>query len=172
MENKYPVVGVDIAKNFCFYSILSPLGKIYLKPFKELNDKGGLFSVITKLEKVEKVFGEKPVIVMESTGHYSLRLIHFFIRNDYKVFLINPLQSHSIKNSTIRKVKTDKVDCEELARLFFLKDLREYNLPDTYFSNLKVLSRMHFHLSEQRILIMNQLEAAVDQVLPGFTGVF
>lgn len=172
MDNTYPVIGIDVAKDFCFYCAVSPTGKTFLKPFKALNTKEGLDFVLKEIKKVEKAFNQKPAIVLESTGHYSHRLVHFFSKNEFKVFLVNPLQSHSIKNSSIRKVKTDKVDAQDLAKLFFLKDLREYELSHENLENLKILSRTAAQLSEQRVMIINQLVAAIDQVLPGFTKIF
>jgi len=172
MNNVYPVVGVDVAKDFCYYCVLSPDGKKYLEPFKAFNTKKGLDFVLEELKKVEKAFKKRPIIVLESTGHYSPRLVHFFSKNEFEVFLVNPLQSHYIKNSSIRKVKNDKVDAEELARLYFICDLRQYRSSNNSIENLKVLSRALFHLSEQRVSMANQLTAAVDQVLPGFTRVF
>jgi transposase len=167
-----PVIGVDVAKDFCFYAALSPSGKRYLKSFKAFNSKAGLEFVLEQIKKVEDAFDSKPVIVLESTGHYSQRTVHFFIRNDCKVFLVNPLISHSIKTSTIRKVKTDKVDAEELAKLFFLQELRETKIPNEYFINLKALSRANFHLLEQKVSMLNQLVAAVEQVMPLFPKIF
>lgn len=172
MNNVYPVVGVDVAKEFCFYCILSPDGKIFSEPFKAFNTKAGLDFVLNELEKVEKAFNKKPVIVLESTGHYSPRLVHFFCKNGFEVFLVNPLQSHSIKNSYIRKVKNDKVDAEELAKLYFVCDLRRYYPSKSSIENLKILSRAFSNLSEQRVSMVNQLTSAVDQVFPSFTKVF
>lgn len=172
MNNFYPVVGVDVAKEFCFYCVLSPDGKKYLEPFKAFNTKKGLDFVLNKLEKVEKAFNRKPAIVLESTGHYSPRIVHFFCKNGFEVFLVNPLQSHSIKNSYIRKVKNDKVDAEELAKLYFVCDLRKYHPSKNSIENLKIFSRAFSNLSEQRVTIVNQLISAVDQVFPGFTEVF
>ncbi|WP_129600619.1 IS110 family transposase [Anaerophilus nitritogenes] len=172
MENIHPVIGVDVAKEFCFYSVLSPTGKTYLKPFKALNNNKGLLFVLKEIKKAEKAFSSTPIIVLESTGHYSNRLVHFFPKNGLKVFLINPLLSHSIKNSTIRKVKTDKVDAEELAKLYFFQDLREFKLSNESLENLKILSRTYFHISEQRVCIINQLVASIEQVMPSFTKIF
>jgi transposase len=90
----------------------------------------------------------------------------------FKVFLVNPLISHSIKSSLIRKVKTDKVDAEELARLFFLRPLREFARQEEDCSNLKALSRAAVLLSEQRVTMVNQLTAAVEQVMPTYCKVF
>ncbi|AOT69391.1 IS110 family RNA-guided transposase [Geosporobacter ferrireducens] len=172
MKGEFPVIGADVAKDFCYYAALSPTGETYLKPFKALNTGEGLASVINQIEKVEKAFNRKPVIVLESTGHYSNRLVHFFTRHNLKVYLINPLLSHSIKNSTVRKVKTDKVDAEELAKMYFFMNLKEHQMQDEYLENLKILTRTHYHLSEQRVSVMNQLKAAIEQVMPGFTKVF
>jgi transposase len=172
MIQQYPVVGIDVAKSFCFYAVLSPNGEVFMKTFKALNDKDGFDFVLKQLKKVENAFNSKPAIVLESTGHYSQRIVHFFCNRGFKVFLVNPLVSHSIKSSLIRKVKTDKVDAEELARLFFLRPLREFARQDEYHFNLKALSRAAVLLSEQRVTMINQLTAAVEQVMPTYSKVF
>ncbi len=172
MYNLCPVVGIDVAKEFSYYAILSPQGEPFTKTFKGFNDKEGLDFVLRKLKKVENAFHSKPAIVLESTGHYSQRIVHFFYNRGFKVFLINPLISHSIKSSLIRKVKTDKVDAEELARLYFIKPLKEVKLHNDYFLNLKILSRTAVLLAEQRVNMMNQFTAAVEQVMPTYPKIF
>lgn len=172
MKTDTPVIGIDVAKDFSYYAVLSPEGKVVLKPFKALNTREGLNSVLSEIKKVEKHFGSRPPIVLESTGHYSNRIVHFFVENDLRVYLINPLLSHSIKNSTVRKVKTDKLDAEELARMFFYMDLTEYQKQDKSFENLKALTRTYHQFSQQKVSVVNQLTAVIEQVMPGFTEVF
>ena len=172
MIQQYPVVGIDVAKSFCFYATLSPSGEQFMKTFKAFNDKEGFDFVIRQLKKVENAFNSKPAIVLESTGHYSQRIVHFFCNRGFKVFLVNPLVSHSIKSSLIRKVKTDKVDAEELAKLFFLRPLQEFVKREDYWFNLKTLSRASVLLSEQRVTMVNQLTATVEQVMPTYSKVF
>lgn len=172
MVQQFPIVGIDVAKSFCFYAVLSPAGDVFMKTFKAFNDKEGFDFVIRQLKKVEDAFNSKPAIVLESTGHYSQRIVHFFCNRGFKVFLVNPLISHSIKSSLIRKVKTDKVDAEELARLFFMRPLREFVRQDEQYFNLKALSRAAVLLSEQRVAMVNQLIAAVEQVMPTYSKVF
>lgn len=172
MNNICPVVGIDVAKESCYFAVLSPDSKVYIKPTKIINNVSGWEDMISAFKKVEEVFKCRPIILLESTGHYSENFLHFFIRNDFKVFLINPLQSHCIRNSGIRKAKTDKIDCMDIAKLYFLVDLREYNFSDERVLNLKVLTRTQYHLSEQKTMIVNKLTAALDQALPGFTKVF
>ena len=172
MIQRFPIVGIDVAKSFCLYAVLSPTGDVFMKTFKAFTDKEGLDFALRQLKKVENAFNSKPAIVLESTGHYSQRIVHFFCNRGFKVFLVNPLVSHSIKSSLIRKVKTDKVDAEELARLFFLRPLREFARQDEQYFNLKALSRAALLLSEQRVTMVNQLTAAVEQVMPTYSRVF
>ncbi len=172
MDTKCAVCGIDVGKDFSYFCVLAPNGQVHLKPFKVSNDAKDLTITIKKLKKAEEALGTKPAIVLESTGHYSSRLVYFFIRNNFKVFLINPLQSHSIKNISIRKVKTDKVDCEEIARLFFILNLREFEMQNDDVANLKILTRSHYHLAQQRVQVVNQLRSELAQVWPGVTKIF
>lgn len=172
MKRSCPIVGIDVGKEFSYYCVFSPDGEIHLKPFRADNNNTGLSMVVQKIKKVAETFGTNPAIVLESTGHYSLRLVHLFIREDFKVYLINPLQSNSNKGSSIRKVKTDKLDCMKLAALFFQLDLKEFNMGDYNLANLKILTRAYHHLAQQRTKNINQLVANVDQVWPGFTKIF
>ncbi|HML34232.1 IS110 family transposase [Sporomusa sphaeroides] len=142
-----PVIGIDVAKEFCFYAAVSPLGNPFLKPFKALNTKQGLLFALEQIKKVEDTFGSKPLISLESTGHYSARIVHFFLKQGFEVFLINPLISHSIKNSAVRKVKTDAVDALDLAKLLFFQEFRPAVMPTEALTNLKLLARTRFQLA-------------------------
>jgi transposase len=168
MLSNRPAVGIDVAKNFCFYAAVSPTCTAFLKPFKALNTKQGLLFALEQIKKVEEAFSSQPVIVLESTGHYSQRIVHFFLKQGFEVYHINPLISHSIKNSAVRKVKTDQVDALELAKLPFLHNLRSNTMPKEQITNLKVLARTRCHLIEQRATSINQLQTAIEQVAPLF----
>ena len=172
MKVDCPVVGIDVGKNSSYFCVLTPGGMFYQKPTKIANDAKGLTELVTCLRKAEETLVTKPAVLLESTGHYSERLVCLLIRNNFRVFLINPLQSHSIKNVSIRKVKTDKLDCEEIARLFFILDLREYKMTDDDMANLKILTRAHHHLGKTRVQTINQLTSKIDQAWPGFTKIF
>jgi len=172
METKCPVIGIDVAKEFSYYCILGPDGKVYRDSFRAENDLKGLTTVLSEAKKAEKEFGLKPVVILESTGHYSNPLVHFFAKKELTILLVNPLQSHSIKNSQIRKLKNDKVDAKELAELYFLKEFRPFRLSDAALENLKVLTRAFASISEQRVTLISQLTASVEQVMPRYTGLF
>lgn len=85
------VVGIDVGKDSSYFCVLTPGGLLHRKPTKITNDAKGLTKLVTCLRKTEETLGTKPAILLESTGHYSERLVCFFIRNNFRVFLINPL---------------------------------------------------------------------------------
>lgn len=168
MNRNRPVVGIDVAKESSYYCILAPTGEVFLKPFKAQNDLQGLNYVLDRLKKTEEAFGIKPAVVLESTGHYSLRLVHTFTSHMYEVFLVNPIQSHSIKTAAIRKVKTDKIDCEDLARLYMLKELTPAHIPSSDLADLKVLCRTLHELIKQKARTVSKLAASLEPIWPGF----
>lgn len=171
MEKDYPVVGIDVARESSYYAIRRPDGTLYGNTFQAKNDGKGLSFVLNKLKKVEETLG-KPRLVIESTGYFSARLVHFFTKNGFKLFLVNPLQSHSIKASNIRKAKTDKLDCKELSQLPFILDLREYKPKDENVANLQILCRTLNRVSKRRVQVINGLMADLEQAWPAFYRVF
>jgi len=168
MNRDRPIVGIDVAKESSYYCILTSTGEVFLKPFEAKNDLQGLNYVLERLQKTEETFGIKPAIVLESTGHYSSRLVHTFTSHMYEVFLVNPIQSHCIKTAAIRKVKTDKVDCEDLARLYMLKDLTPVHIPSSDLADLKVLCRTLHELIKQKARTVSKLAASLEPIWPGF----
>lgn len=171
MITNRPVIGIDVAKNFCYYAAVSPTCTTFLKPFKALNTKQGLLFVLGQIRKVEEAFSSKPVIALESTGHYSQRIVHFFLKQEFEVYHINPLISHSIKNSVVRKVKTDQVDALELARLLFIHTFHPTTIPKEQLANLKVLTRTRGQVVQQRVESLNKLQSGIEQIAPLFPDV-
>ncbi|WP_083599569.1 IS110 family transposase [Caloranaerobacter azorensis] len=66
---------------------------------------------------------------MESTGHYSSILFHFFHNSNFEVCIVNPIQTNSIKNIKVRKVKNDKVDAYRIAILYKLGEIKPTKPP-------------------------------------------
>lgn len=170
-NNGSPYVGIDVASSFSYYGFVTPDGQDYCEPIKANNDAKGLAFILKKLKKVEKTLG-KPILVIESTGHYSSRLVYFFTKNEFSIILVNPLQSHAIKACAIRKVKTDKMDCRELARLPLMTDLKHFEPQDEATANLRVLTRTLTKVTEHRVDILNELCAVLEQIWPDYPNVF
>lgn len=101
-----PVAGIDVSKRFSDMCILSPDNKIFAQE-KIYHDETSINRSNALLQKAERLFFSKPVIVMESTSHYHLILFQFFSEHGYDVIVVNPLQSNSMKDFSIRKRKTE-----------------------------------------------------------------
>ena len=112
-----PVAGIDVSKQFSDMCILSPDNKIFAQE-KIYHDETSINRANALLQKAERLFFSKPVIVMESTSHYHLILFQFFSEHGYDVIVVNPLQSNSMKDFSIRKRKTDRVDAFKLAMMY------------------------------------------------------
>lgn len=156
-------VGIDIAKLNHFASALSSDGEILLQPFKFTNDYDGFQKLVSKLVSFEK---DSLIIGLESTAHYGNNLVEFLVSNKYKVCVINPIQTATMRKNNIRKTKTDKVDTYIIAKTLMMNPHRLYSSYDIDLMHLKNLGRFRQKLIKQRTRTKIQLTSYVDQAFP------
>lgn len=166
-----PVAGIDVSKRFSDMCILSPDNKIFAQE-KIYHDETSINRAHTLLQKAEQIFFSKSVIVMESTSHYHLILFQFFSEHGYDVIVVNPLQSSSMKDFSIRKRKTDRVDAFKLAMMYRTKTLRPSQVPQTALRALRQLCRERVEFLNDVLSYKNRLTAFLDQAFPGYDKVF
>ena len=167
-----PVAGIDVGKNFSEMCILSPNNEIYhrIKIYHDSIDS--IQKAIGLLQKAEKDFAIRPVVVLESTGHYHKILFHYLSDSGFEVSIINPIQSDSIKNIGIRKVKNDKFDAHKIALLYRFSFIKTTVVPDDVIDCLKSLCRQYYKLGDELTTYKNRLIGIIDQVMLNFTDVF
>lgn len=170
--NYPPVAGIDVGKNFSEMCILSPSNEIChrIKIYHDSSDS--IKKAVELLQKAEKDFAIRPVVVLESTGHYHKILFHYLSDSGFEVSIINPIQSDSIKNIGIRKVKNDKVDAHRIALLYRFSFIKTTVVPDEDIDCLRSLCRQYYKLSDELTTYKNRLVGIVDQVMLNFTDVF
>ena len=157
-------VGVDIAKTNHYASIVNhSTGEIIENPFLVTNNKQGFDLLYSKIKDLDK---ENVLIGLESTAHYGNNFIFYFHEKQFKLGLINPIQTSTLRKTRIRKVKNDKVDslliCEALS-------LGYYNLLSNYdieLLEIKSLYRFRKDLKDKVSSAKIQLDSFVDQVFP------
>ena len=121
MSTIRPVAGLDVSKASSEFCLLAPDNTV-LATLHILNDSpDDIDKAVSLLRKSEKDFGCSPIVVMESTGHYHKTLFHALAQREIDVVIVNPLQSDSIKNLDVRKVKNDRWDAKRLALLYRIK---------------------------------------------------
>ena len=163
-------VGIDIAKTNHYASIVDySTGEVIENPFLVTNNKQGFDLLYSKIKDFDK---EKVLIGLESTAHYGNNLIFYFHKKQFKLGIINPIQTATLRKTRIRKVKNDKVDsmliCEALS-------LEYYNLLSDYdieLLEIKSLCRFRKELKDKASDAKIQLKTYVDQLFPELNGFF
>ena len=162
-------VGIDIAKNTHWASVMNSDGEILLEPFSFQNNNEGFQKFISKLSSFDK---QKMLIGLESTAHYGENIISYLFNLDYKIGIINPIQTSNLRKSNIRKTKNDKVDTFIIIKSLTLNN---YNLVTTRDINnikLKGLSRSRHNLIVMRSRSKIQLASFIDQLFPELNKFF
>ena len=93
----------------------------------------------------------------------------FFIANDFKVCVLNPIKTSSFRKNNVCKTNTDKVDLLIIAKtLTEQNSLRFTTLENLDHIELKELGRSRQKTLKQRTRLKIQLTSYVDQVFPKF----
>ena len=157
-------VGIDIAKLNHFAAAISSEGEILIEPFKFTNDYDGFYLLLSKLAPLDL---HSIIIGLESTAHYGDNLVRFLINKDFKVCVLNPLSTSSMRKNNVRKTKTDKVDTFVIAKTLMMQDsLIFFTLKDLDYIELKELGRFRQKTVKQRTRLKIQLTSYIDQVFP------
>lgn len=161
-------LAIDVAKSKSMVTLISSCGEFLIEPYEinhSINDFTNLLNRINKL-KLENIS-----VIMESTGVYHRPIERFFLENNFKVFVINPIYGKMHKRN-IRKTKTDKEDCLNLANLFFTNTFKEYVRPNQLYLDLNALSRQYFALDELCVNLKNRYKNLVYLCFPEYELVF
>lgn len=156
-------VGIDIAKLHHFASVISSDCEVLIEPFEFTNDYDGFQKLISVLNYFEK---DSLIIGLESTAHYGDNLVSYLYSNNFKVCVINPIQTASLRKNNIRKTKTDKVDTYLIAKELMLNPHRFVSEYDIQIMKLKFLCRFRQKLLKARTRVKIQLTSYVDQLFP------
>ena len=94
-------LAIDVAKGKSMITLVSSCGEVLIDPYEvnhSINDFTNLLNRINnyKLDNIS--------IIMESTGIYHRPIERFFLENNFKVFVINPIYGKMHKRN-LRKTK-------------------------------------------------------------------
>ena len=156
-------VGIDIAKQTHYASIMNSDGEILVEPFPFSNDHAGF----QKLLKQLSAFSQDEILIgMESTAHYAENLTSFLFNKGFDICIINPIQTSALWKSNIRKTKTDSVDTYLIIKAMSLNHYRLFTEHDYDSLQLKNLCRFRQKLMKARTKVKIQLVTYVDLLFP------
>ncbi len=108
-------VGINIAKHKHYYTIIDEQGSVIVPPKTIQNSQEGfndLLATLTSLDSSQRI-----KIGLEAAGHYGSNLKAFLVRNGFNYVELNPLKvSRFHQQFSLRRTKTDKVDCLIIAQ--------------------------------------------------------
>jgi transposase len=156
-------VGIDIAKQKHFAAAMTAEGEVLIPPFGFSNDAVGFKLFLSKIKSFQKA---DILIGLESTAHYAENLICYLFELCYRIVVINPIQTSTLRKANIRKTKTDKVDCLLIIKSMIVNKPRLYSKADINSLHLKNLCRFREKIKKAKAKLKIQLVTYVDIIFP------
>lgn len=164
-------IGFDIAKENHYASVANSNGEVLIEAFLVKNSLNGFNFFMDKL-KEHNISISDCLVGMESTGHYGENLINFLHNNGFKIGIINPIQTDALRNSNIRKTKTDKIDTYLIIQSLMLKHYTPFVEKDIKILQLRSLCRHRDDVVKYRTKLKVRLVAFIDQLFPELNLIF
>jgi transposase len=167
-----PVIGLDISKEESHGQAFLERGNPFRGTFHFRHSRDGLANLHQVLKDVESVSKQRPLLILEATGHYQSPVVQFLEELHYIYIVINPLISNRLRKSQLRKVKTDAADAYLLGELYYKEEFEPFKKRGVQLLNLRYLTRQYESLSKMCVQTKLQFQAVLDQVFPAYKGVF
>jgi transposase len=150
---------------------VTPRGAVVasLKSFE--NNRAGV-DLLERQVLVPATGKSKPRIAMEATGQYWNALHDELQRRGYPCVVLNPIQTSNRSKNNIRKIKTDPIDSERIARTILAGDAQATLVPDEAIYELRLLVRHRWRLIRVHGDILRYGIGLLDRVFPECDGVF
>ena len=164
-------VGVDISKYKHDCCIISAANQKVVSKVIIKNNKAGFNELLTIIHSLPNPADIR--IGFESTAHYALNL-ELFLENSLLTFMeVNPvLISEYKKSKTLRRTKTDSVDCESIARWLMTVEYKPHSKGFYHAYSLKSLTRLRDKLIRQRSFYLVKITNVLDHTFPEFKPFF
>lgn len=164
-------VEIDISKYKHDCCIISAASRQIVSKFTFTNDKQGFQHLLTAFNSLSNP--EDIKIGFESTAHYALNL-ELFLENAHHSFMeVNPVLIKEYKKSTtLRRTKTDSVDCESIARWLITVEYKPHSKGFYHAYSLKSLTRLRDKLIRQRSFYLVKITNVLDHTFPEFKPFF
>ena len=163
--------GIDISKYKHDCCIISAADQQVVSKFTFKNNKDGFSELLTALHSLSSP--EDIRIGFESTAHYALNLELFLEKAHHSFMEVNPvLISQYKKSTTLRRTKTDRIDCESIACWLVTVEYKPHPKGFYHAYSLKSLTRLRDKLIRQRSFYLVKITNVLDHTFPEFKPFF
>ena len=164
------IVGIDIGKNHHEASIVSPEGKQIGRSLRfATTHKGADFLmsfIFNNIGNSSCIFG------MEATGHYWYPIYSFLKARGYTIYVINPIQSDSLRKMYIRQTKNDSIDSFLIAEVIRFGQFTTTSMADENILAMRQLCRYRDSVISSRTEIKLRISTIMEQIFPEYEKQF
>lgn len=164
------IVGIDIGKNHHEASIVSPEGKQIGRSLRFATTHKGADSLMSF---IFKNIGNSPCVFgMEATGHYWYPIYSFLKVKGYTIYVINPIQSDSLRKMYIRQTKNDSIDSFLIAKVIRFGQFGTTSMADENILAMRQLCRYRDSVISSRTEIKLRIGTIMEQIFPEYEKQF
>lgn len=164
------IVGIDIGKNHHEASIVSPEVKQIGRSLRFATTHKGADSLMSF---IFKNIGNSPCVFgMEATGHYWYPIYSFLKAKGYTIYVINPIQSDSLRKMYIRQTKNDSIDSFLIAEVIRFGQFTTTSMADENILAMRQLCRYRDSVISSRTEIKLRISTIMEQIFPEYEKQF
>ena len=164
------IVGIDIGKNHHEASIVSPEGKQIGRSLRFATTHKGADSLMSF---IFKNIGNSPCVFgMEATGHYWYPIYSFLKAKGYTIYVINPIQSDSLRKMYIRQTKNESIESFLIAEVIRFGQFGTTSMADENILAMRQLCRYRDSVISSRTEIKLRIGTIMEQIFPEYEKQF
>ncbi|RGR58508.1 IS110 family transposase, partial [Agathobacter rectalis] len=157
-------------KNHHEASIVSPEGKQIGRSLRFATTHKGADSLMSF---IFKNIGNSPCVFgMEATGHYWYPIYSFIKAKGYTIYVINPIQSDSLRKMYIRQTKNDSIDSFLIAEVIRFGQFGTTSMADENILAMRQLCRYRDSVISSRTEIKLRISTIMEQIFPEYEKQF
>ena len=163
-------IGVDISKSKHYAIAVDEKGHELCKAFSFENTEDGFNSFFNTVSGYMN--SDAVCVAMEATGHYWLNLYAFLYDQGIEIHVFNPLQTDAVRRMSIRKTKTDTVDCKCIADVVRIGNYSDIKPQTSDIQQLRELCRFRYGLIDSVGALKNRVIGILDRIFPEYKSLF
>lgn len=164
------IVGIDIGKNHHEASIVSPEGKQIGHSLRFATTHKGADSLMSFI--FNNIGNSSCIFGMEATGHYWYPIYSFLKARGYTIYVINPIQSDSLRKMYIRQTKNDSIDSFLIAEVIRFGQFTTTSMADENILAMRKLCRYRDSVISSRTEIKLRISTIMEQIFPEYEKQF
>ena len=164
------IIGIDIGKNHHEASIVSPEGKQIGHSLRFATTHKGADSLMSFI--FNNIGNSSCIFGMEATGHYWYPIYSFLKARGYTIYVINPIQSDSLRKMYIRQTKNDSIDSFLIAEVIRFGQFTTTSMTDENILAMRQLCRYRDSVISSRTEIKLRISTIMEQIFPEYEKQF